>query len=350
MHRTARYMIGAVVGLTFGLASAVASATSVTAGGSTFIYPVLSEWAQTYAKNTGVQVNYQSIGSGGGLRQLEEKTVTFAASDMPLKEAKLKSSGYVQWPMILGGIVPVVNLTGVKPGDMTLDGDTLAKIYMGKITKWNDPAIKALNPNLNLPDGIITVVHRSDGSGTTFNFTNYLDKVSPEWDKDVGSSTEVNWPTGIGGKGNAGVAQYVRQVPNAIGYVEYAYAKDSNLTWTKLKNKAGTIVSPNSESFAAAAQNADYADAPGYYLILTNQPGDKSWPILATTFVLMYAEPQNKTSTVAALKFMDWAYKNGGEAATKLDYIPIPASVYNAVETTWKNDIKVDGAAVWPAQ
>ncbi len=332
------------------MAGPAAASENITGGGSTFIFPVLSEWAKAYEEATGNQINYQSIGSGGGLRQLEEKTVTFAASDMPLKEAKLQAEGYVQWPQIAGAIVPVVNINGISAGDITLDGATLANIYLGKITEWSDPAIKALNPDHDL-SGTITVVHRSDGSGTTFNFTNYLDKVSQDWDKDVGSSTEVNWPTGIGGKGNAGVAQYVKTVPNAIGYVEYAYALENNLAYTQLVNQAGKTVAPNMASFQAAAEGAaqGYANAPGFYLILTDQPGDGSWPILATTFVLTYATPQDADATKTALEFFDWAFKNGGDAAAKLDYLAIPQTVYEQIETTWTDQIKADGNPVWTA-
>lgn len=337
--------------LALAVSPALADADSVTGGGSTFIYPVLSQWAKDYNTAENVEVNYQAIGSGGGLRQLAEKTVTFAASDMPLKADKLKSEGYVQWPQIAGAIVTVVNVEGVKAGDLTLDGETLASIYMGKITDWSDPAIKKLNPDF-AGSGYITVVHRSDGSGTTFNFTNYLDKVSTDWDKEVGSSTEVNWPTGIGGKGNAGVAQYVQSVPNSIGYVEYAYALENKLAYTKLVNQAGKAVEPTMETFQAAAEGAaeGYAKAPGFYLILTDQPGDQSWPILATTFVLTYAEPQNVEETVAALKFFDWSFQNGTDAAKKLEYLSIPQSVYELIEKTWAEQIKADGKPVWPAK
>lgn len=333
-----------------GLAATPAAAENITGGGSTFIFPVLSQWADEYEKATGTQINYQAIGSGGGLRALEEKTVTFAASDMPLKEAKLKSEGYVQWPQIAGAIVPVVNVDGISANDLVIDGPTLANIFLGKITDWSDPAIKALNPDFT-GSGFITVVHRSDGSGTTFNFTNYLDKVSPEWDKDVGSSTEVNWPTGIGGKGNAGVAQYVQSVPNSIGYVEYAYALENNLAYTKMVNQAGKTVEATMDSFTAAAQGAadGYANAPGFYLILTDQPGDGSWPILATTFVLTYATPQDAAATKTALDFFAWSFANGEAAAEKLDYLSIPQSVYQMIEKTWTEQIVADGNPVWQA-
>lgn len=343
-------LIGLGAALALATAAPASAADSITGGGSTFIFPVLSQWADTYKSDTGNQINYQAIGSGGGLRALGEKTVTFAASDMPLHADKLKSEGYVQWPQIAGAIVPVVNIEGVSANGLVLDGETLANIYLGKITDWSDPAIKKLNPDLTA-SGYITVVHRSDGSGTTFNFTNYLDKVSDDWDKQVGSSTEVNWPTGIGGKGNAGVAQYVKSVPNSIGYVEYAYALENNLAYTKMVNQAGKTVEANMDSFKAAAEGAadGYAKAPGFYLILTNQPGDASWPILATTFVLTYAEPQDPAATKAALDFFAWSFANGDAAAEKLDYLSIPQSVYDLIEKTWVEQIKANGQPVWEA-
>jgi phosphate transport system substrate-binding protein len=340
----------AAVGVAFAAMSvSAAHADTITGAGSTFIYPVLSQWAQGYSKATGTDVNYQAIGSGGGLKQLDAKTVTFAASDKPLSGDDLKSKGYVQWPMVAGAIVPVVNVPGISAGDMTLNGDVLAKIFMKKITKWNDPAILALNPSLKIGDQAITVVHRSDGSGTTFNFTDYLSKVSPEWKSEVGSSTEVKWPIGIGGKGNAGVAQYVQTVPGSIGYVEYAYATQNKLAYTKLVNANGKTVDPTAETFKAAAEGADYGSVPGYGLIMTNQPGDKSWPIMATTFVLTYAQPQDKAATTSALKFFDWVFKNGEADATKLDYLAMPEKVSALIEKTWANEIKDSGTAVWPA-
>lgn len=346
MFRFRTFRVAALAGaLSLALTPAAFAADTVTGGGSTFIQPVLTQWAQDYQKATGTEVNYQGIGSGGGLRGLGQKTLTFAASDKPLKEDELKEKGYVQWPMIAGAIVPVVNLDGIKPGELTLDGDTMAKIFMGKIKQWDDAEIAKLNPDVKLPSKAITVVHRSDGSGTTFNFTNYLNKVSPDWKSEVGSSTEVKWPTGIGGKGNQGVAQYVQQVPASIGYVEYAYALENKMTYTKLVNKNGKAVEPSSDTFKAAAEGADYASAPGFYLILTDQPGDNAWPIMATTFVLMYAEPQDAAKSLVALKFLDWSFKNGVAAAEKLDYLPIPEKVYTLIEKTWSEQFKGD---LWP--
>ena len=277
-------------------ASTSAFAADITGAGSTFIYPVLSKWADAYKKESGNGVNYQSIGSGAGIKQIQAKTVTFGATDMPLTVAQLDKDGLAQWPMIMGAIVPVVNIEGVKAGDMALDGETLAKIYLGTITKWDDPAIKKLNPKLKLPSAAIAVVHRSDGSGTTFNFSDYLSKVSADWKSKIGSGTTVEWPVGVGAKGNEGVSGNVGQTKNAIGYVEYAYAKQNKLTYTTMVNKAGKTVEPTDEGFKAAAANADWTHAPGYYLILTDQPGDKSWPIVASTFVLMHKEPTDKAA------------------------------------------------------
>src|SRR3984885_10210251 len=278
-------------------ASTSAYAADITGAGSTFIYPVLSKWADAYKKESGDGVNYQSIGSGAGIKQIQAKTVTFGATDMPLKVDQLEKDGLAQWPMIMGAIVPVVNIEGVKAGDMVLDGDTLAKIYLGQITKWDDPAIKKLNPKLNLPSTAIAVVHRADGSGTTFNFTDYLSKVSADWKSKVGSGTAVEWPVGVGAKGNEGVSGNIGQTKNAIGYVEYAYAKQNKLTYTAMVNGAGKTVQPTVEAFQAAASNADWAKAPGYYLILTNQPGEASWPITAATFILMPKDATDKAAS-----------------------------------------------------
>ena len=269
-------------------------------------------------------MNYQSIGSGAGIKQIQAKTVTFGATDAPLKADQLEKDGFAQWPMIMGAIVPVVNIEGVKAGDMVLDGETLANIYLGKITKWDDPAIKKLNPKLNLPSAAIAVVHRADGSGTTFNFTDYLSKVSADWKSKVGSGTAVEWPAGVGAKGNEGVSGNIGQTKNAIGYVEYAYAKQNKLTYTALVNKAGKTVEPTTEAFQAAASNADWANAPGYYLILTDQPGEKSWPIVASTFVLMHKDAADKAASAEAVKFFKWAFAKGGKMAEDLDYIPMP--------------------------
>lgn len=317
-----------------------AFAADITGAGATFPFPIYSKWADAYKKETGNGLNYQSIGSGGGIKQIQAKTVTFGASDAPLKAEQLEKDGLVQWPMVMGAIVPVVNLEGVKAGEMVFDGETLANIYLGKITKWDDAAIKKLNPNVKLPSDAITVVRRSDGSGTTFNFTNYLSKASADWKSKVGEGTAVEWPVGVGAKGNEGVSGNISQTKNSIGYVEYAYAKQNKLTYTGLVNKAGKTVQPTVEAFQAAASNADWAKAPGYYVILTDQPGEKSWPITAATFILMHKEPADKAASKEALKFFAWAFKNGTKAAEELDYIPMPESVVKLIEKTWSADIK----------
>jgi phosphate transport system substrate-binding protein len=321
-------------------ASTSAFAADITGAGSTFVFPILSKWADAYKKESGSGVNYQSIGSGAGIKQIEAKTVTFGASDAPLKQEQLAKDGLVQWPMIMGAIVPVVNIEGIKAGELVLDGPTLADIYLGKVAKWDDPAIKKLNPNLKLPSAAITVVRRSDGSGTTFNFTDYLSKVNAEWKTKAGSGTAVEWPAGVGAKGNEGVAGNVGQTQNSIGYVEYAYAKQNKLTYTALINKAGKTVQPAVAAFQAAASNADWAKAPGYYVILTDQPGEQSWPITASTFILMYREPEDKAASAEAIKFFKWAFANGGKMAEELDYIPMPDAVVKLIEKTWSSDIK----------
>jgi phosphate transport system substrate-binding protein len=321
-------------------ASTSAFAADITGAGSTFIFPVLSKWADAYKKESGAGVNYQSIGSGAGIKQIQAKTVTFGATDAPLKADQLEKDGFAQWPMIMGAIVPVVNIDGIKAGDMVLDGDTLAKIYLGTITKWDDAAIKKLNPKLTLPSAAISVVHRADGSGTTFNFTDYLAKVSADWKSKVGSGTAVEWPVGVGAKGNEGVSGNVGQAKNTIGYVEYAYAKQNKLTYTALVNKAGKTIQPTTEAFQAAASNADWANAPGYYLILTDQPGDKSWPIVASTFILMHKDATDKAASQEAIKFFKYAFAKGGKMAEELDYIPMPESVVKLIEKTWSADIK----------
>src|SRR5689334_24330328 len=284
----------------------VALAADITGAGATFPFPIYSKWADAYKKETGNGLNYQSIGSGGGIKQIEAKTVTFGASDMPLKVEQLDKDGLIQWPMVMGAIVPVVNIDGIKAGELVFDGETLANIYLGKITKWDDPAIKKLNPNAKLPSDAIAVVRRSDGSGTTFNFTDYLSKASADWKSKVGEGTAVEWPVGVGAKGNEGVAGNIGQTKNAIGYVEYAYAKQNKLTYAGLINKAGKPVQPTVEAFQAAASNADWAHAPGYYLILTDQPGDKSWPIVASTFILLHKDATDKTPAQDALKFFKY--------------------------------------------
>jgi phosphate transport system substrate-binding protein len=317
-----------------------AAAVEISGAGATFPYPVYAKWADAYKKETGVGLNYQSIGSGGGIKQVEAKTVTFGATDAPLKGPDLDKFGLVQFPMVMGGIVPVVNIEGMKPGELVLDGPTLAAILLGTVKNWDDPAIKKLNPNVKLPTDAITVVRRSDGSGTTFNFTDYLSKASADWKSKVGSGTAVEWPVGVGAKGNEGVSGNIGQTKNSIGYVEYAYAKQNKLTYTALVNKAGKAVQPTSASFQAAASNADWANAPGYYVILTDQPGEQSWPITASTFILMHREPADKAASAEAVKFFKWAFANGGKMAEELDYIPMPDAVVKMIEKTWSADIK----------
>ena len=321
-------------------ASTPAFAADITGAGATFPFPIYSKWADAYKKETGNGLSYQSIGSGGGIKQIQAKTVTFGATDMPLKIDQLDKDGLVQWPMVMGAIVPVVNLEGVKPGEMVFDGETLANVYLGKITKWDDPAIKKLNPNVKLPSEAITVVRRSDGSGTTFNFTDYLSKVSADWKSKVGEGTAVEWPTGVGAKGNEGVSGNISQTKNSIGYVEYAYAKQNKLTYTALVNKGGKTVQPTVEAFQAAASNADWTHAPGYYVILTDQPGDKSWPITASTFILMHKDATDKAASQEAIKFFRWAFANGGKMAEELDYISMPDNVVKLIEKTWSAEIK----------
>jgi phosphate transport system substrate-binding protein len=321
-------------------ASTSAFAADITGAGATFPFPVYSKWADAYKKETGNGLNYQSIGSGAGIKQIQAKTVTFGATDAPLKAEQLEKDGLLQWPMVMGAIVPVVNLDGIKPGELVLSGELLGDIYLGKITKWNDPAIVKLNSKLNLPATAITVVRRSDGSGTTFNFTDYLSKANAEWKAKVGQGTAVEWPTGVGAKGNEGVAGNVGQTKNSIGYVEYAYAKQNKLTYAAMTNKAGKTVQPTIASFQAAASNADWAKAPGYYVILTDQPGDASWPITAATFILMHKTPVDKAASAEAIKFFKWSFEKGGKMAEDLDYIPMPEPVVKLIEKTWSSDIK----------
>jgi phosphate transport system substrate-binding protein len=321
-------------------ASTSTRAADVTGAGSSFIYPVLSKWADAYKTASGNAINYQSIGSGAGIKQIQASTVTFGATDAPLRADQLDKNGLAQWPMIMGAIVPVVNLEGVNAGEMTLDGETLANIFLGKITKWDDAAIKKLNPKLNLPSSAITIVHRADGSGTTFNFTDYLSKVSADWKSKAGTGTAVEWPVGVGAKGNEGVSGNIAQAKGSIGYVEYAYAKQNKLAYTALINKAGKTVQPTSEAFQAAASNADWIHAPGYHLILTDQPGDKSWPIVASTFILMHKVPTDKAATAEALKFFSFAFEKGAKMAEDLDYVPMPANVIDLIKKTWSADVK----------
>jgi phosphate transport system substrate-binding protein len=321
-------------------AASAAGAADITGAGATFPFPVYSKWADAYKKETGNGLNYQSIGSGAGIKQIQAKTVTFGATDAPLKAEQLAKSGLVQWPMVMGAIVPVVNLEGVKPGELVLSGELLGDIYLGKVTKWNDPAIAKLNPGLKLPVDAITVVRRSDGSGTTFNFTDYLSKANAEWQSKVGTGTAVEWPVGVGAKGNEGVAGNISQTKNAIGYVEYAYAKQNKLTHAAMVNKAGKTVQPTIAAFQAAAANADWANAPGYYVILTDQPGEQSWPITAATFILMHKDPADKAAASEAIKFFKWAFASGDTMAEELDYIPMPDNVVQMIAKTWASDIK----------
>jgi phosphate transport system substrate-binding protein len=332
-------------------ASTVAAvAADISGAGATFPYPIYAKWADAYKKETGIGLNYQSIGSGGGIKQIEANTVTFGASDMPLQPDDLTKNGLVQFPTVMGGVVPVVNIDGINSNDITLDGPTLAKIFSGDIKTWDDPAIKRLNPSLKLPSQAIAVVHRSDGSGTTFIFTNYLSKVSPDWKSNVGSNTSVEWPVGIGAKGNEGVANNVGQTKGSIGYVESAYAKQNNLTTTKMVNKDGKTVSPVPQSFQAAAANANWDAAPGFYLLLTDQPGDTSWPIAGATFILFHKQVADAAPAADALKFFAWAYAKGGQMAQDLDYIPMPPSVVASIHKLWSNEIKdANGKPVYTA-
>jgi phosphate transport system substrate-binding protein len=333
----------AIVIGTLTAAATWATAADVTGAGATFPNPIYSKWADTYKKETGVGINYQSIGSGGGIKAIKDKTVVFGATDAPLSGDDLGKSGLVQFPMVMGGIVPVLNLDGIATDSLVLDGPTVAKIFLGEVKSWDDPAIKALNPGVTLPKLNISVVHRADGSGTTFNFTNYLSKVSPDWKSKVGEGTAVEWPVGTGAKGNEGVAASVAQTKGAIGYVEYFYAKQKKVIYTRMINSAGKTVSPSAESFQAAAANADWNSVPGFGVVLSNQAGDKSWPMTAATFILVYKQPQDPAAAGEALKFFAWAYAKGGSAAEELDFVPMPASVVSAVQAVWAKEIKDAG-------
>ncbi|MGB6214589.1 MULTISPECIES: phosphate ABC transporter substrate-binding protein PstS [Pseudomonas] len=318
--------------------SGLAHATDVTGAGSSFVYPVLSKWSQDYSKSSSNRINYQSIGSGGGIAQIKAATVDFGASDAPLSADDLKAGGLGQFPSVIGGIVPVMNIEGVAPGQLKLDGETLAKIFLGEITVWNDPAIVALNQGMKLPDSKITVVHRSDGSGTSYNFTNYLSKVSDGWKSKIGFGTTVPWPVGVGGKGNEGVSAYVKQIKNSIGYVEYAYALQNKMTHAQLKNAAGKFIQPNAKAFQAAADTADWANAKDFNLIMTNAPGDSAWPITATTWIIMYKQPKNAEQSQAAFNFFQWSLEKGQQQASALDYVALPDSLVKRIEGYWKSD------------
>jgi phosphate transport system substrate-binding protein len=337
MNLTFKASLTTVVGVALASFATLAAAQDVTGAGASFPAPLYSKWAADYNKATSVKINYQSVGSGAGLRQIEAKTVDFGASDAPLKDDELAKKGLMQFPTVIGGVIPVVNIKGITPGQLKLSGQVLGDIYLGKITKWTDPAIKALNPTLALPDAAIAPVRRADGSGTSFIFTNYLSKVNAEWKSKVGEGTAVNWPVGAGGKGNEGVAAFVGRLPNSIGYVEYAYVKQNKMTFAQLKNAAGNFVSPEDGAFKAAAAGAEWSKS--FYQILTEQPGKDSWPITGATFILMQKVQDKPAQAAASLKFFEWAYKNGDKTADDLDYVPMPAAVKTIIEKAW-GDIK----------
>lgn len=342
-----RFALAVAAGAAF--ASVAAAAVTLNGAGATFPYPIYAKWAEAYKAKTGVGMNYQSIGSGGGIKQITAKTVDFGASDAPLAVEKLNQLGLLQFPMVMGGVVPVLNVAGIKPGQLKLNGPLLADIYLGKVTKWNDPAIAALNKGVKLPNSKITVVARSDGSGTSFIFTHYLSKVSPAWKAKVGTNTSVSWPTGVSGKGNEGVASYVQRIKGSIGYVEYAYALQNKMSHARLQNSAGKFVQPDSKSFQAAAANADWAGTPGFNLMLTDQPGADSWPITGATFILVYKQQQKPEVARETLKFFDWAYREGDKMAEELHYIPMPDKVVKLIEETWSKEIKSAAGPVWTA-
>ena len=339
------YTLGLTAFLTL---SGTASAVDITGAGATFPYPIYAKWADAYKTQTGIGLNYQSIGSGGGVKQILAKTVDFGASDAPMNPEELAFNNLVQFPTVIGGVVPVINLEGVAPGQLKLSSEVLVDIYLGKITKWNDPRIAADNDGIKLPDAEITVVHRADGSGTTFIFTTFLSQVSLEWKRKVGADKAVAWPAGTGGKGNEGVASYVQRIKNSIGYVEYAYALQSKMSYVQLKNRDGQFVKPDDNSFKAAAANANWDKDKGFYEILTNQPGKASWPITGATFILMQKTQEKPETGLAVLKFFDWAYSDGGKMAEALDYVPMPDKVQNLVRAAWKTQIKDgSGKPIW---
>ena len=328
--------------------AASAQAANITGAGATFPYPVYAKWAELYQKASGVGLNYQSVGSGAGIKQIKARTVNFGASDMPLPAAELNAAGLFQFPAIMGGVVPIINLPGVAPGQVRLSGAVLADIYLGKITKWNAPQIAALNPGVKLPGDDITVVRRADSSGTSFLFTDYLAQVSPEWKSKIGAGTAVKWAVGVGGKGNEGVAANVQRIKGSIGYVEWAYAKKNRMQHTQLQNKDGVFLQPSDDAFKAAASGANWAGTPGFAVVLTNQAGKASWPITGASYILMHKTQPNAATAKEVLKFFDWAYKNGGAAAAELDYVPMPDSVTKLVQDAWRANLKdAAGKAVW---
>ena len=339
--------VASMVGAILLLVGCGQDSSRIDGAGATFPYPVYSKWANEFKQVSGVQINYQPIGSGGGVQQIKAKTVDFGASDAPLKAEELDKAGLMQFPMVIGGVVLVVNVEGVKPGELRLTPEILAGIYLGKLTKWSDPAIAAENQSLELPDKDITVVNRADGSGTTWIFTNYLDTVSEQWHNAVGFGKAVQWPTGVGAKGNNGVASQVQELDNSIGYVEYAFALENDMTYVALKNKAGNYVEPTIESFQAAAQSADWKNAPGYYVVLTNQPGDGSWPMTGASYIIIYKDQSDETVAANMLKFFDWCYNHGDDTARQLHYVPMPEDVVEQVQEKWRREITSHGKAVW---
>ena len=342
LQNSLRYV---ALGLGVAVASA-AGAADITGAGATFPYPIYSKWAEAYKAKTGNGMNYQSIGSGGGIKQILAKTVDFGATDAPLESAQLEKEGLIQFPMVIGGVVPVFNVEGIKPGGLNMTGALIADIYLGKVSKWNAPEIAALNKGVKLPNQDITVVARSDGSGTTFIFTNYLSKVSAEWKEKAGSSTSVKWPAGVAGKGNEGVAAYVQRLPGSIGYVEYAYALQNKMSYVQLQNREGNYVNPDDRTFRAAAANAQWDKAPGFYQILTDQPGKESWPITGATFILMHKKQDKPANAAVALSFFAWAYESGDKMALDLDYIPMPDNVVKLIKAEWKKIQDASGKSI----
>ncbi|MDE2309273.1 MAG: phosphate ABC transporter substrate-binding protein PstS [Betaproteobacteria bacterium] len=340
MNRKLKQLIIGIIAAAAVAYAGASRATDITGAGATFPYPIYAKWADAYKTQTGIGMNYQSIGSGGGIKQITAKTVDFGASDMPLKPEELDKNGLMQFPTVVGGVVPVINVNGIDIGTLKLDGTTLADIYLGKITKWNDPALVALNKDIKLPDENITVVHRSDGSGTSFIFTNYLSKASAEWKSSVGEGTAVSWKAGTGGKGNEGVASYVQRIKGSIGYVEYAYALQNKMNYVQMKNHDGQFVKPDENSFKAAAAGAHWDKAPGFYEILTDEAGKESWPISGATFILMHKVQEKPATGAEVLKFFDWAYDKGGKMAADLDYVPLPENVVKLIRAAWKAQLK----------
>ena len=336
-----------VIGVAAVAVGGAAIAADISGAGATFPAPIYARWAEIYSQQTSQRLNYQAIGSGGGIKQIKAKTVDFGASDKPLKPAELQAAGLYQFPTVVGGVVPVVNFNGLRAGRLRLTGEVLGDIFLGKIRRWNDPAITKLNPELKIPGAAITVVHRSDGSGTSFLFTSYLAMKNAEWAKKVGASDAVEWPTGLGGKGNDGVTAFVKQTAGSIGYVEYAYAKQNKLPYVSVQNKAGKFVAADAAHFAAAAAGARWASAPGNYLLLLDQPGAAAWPITGATFILLQRNQANAANGAAVLKFFDWAYKNGDAEAAKLDFVPLPAAVKAAIRRQWATNVTSGGKPVY---